>query len=72
MSLIEQYNKTDAPVFVLKFPAFNPNEEELKRLVSTLSYVVKSFNEKNTVPVELDVLSMLDVCPRSTFCGPEE
>ena len=73
MNLLEKYNKASSPVVYLRFPAFNPTDEEVKRLLSTLSYVVKSFNEKNTTPLEVDIMELHDICPRSiTFSGPDE
>jgi len=68
MSLKDKYKSSDNPVFTITFPAFNPSDEEVEKLANILEYVKKTFNEKNTTPMEINVFDYNDICPRSTFC----
>ena len=69
MNLKDKFKTTKNPVFIINFPAFNPNDEEVSKLIKILEYVEKSFNEKNTTPIKVNVFDYNDICPRSTFCG---
>jgi len=69
MTLLEKFNKTTSPIITIGFPAFNATEEEVKNLLSTINYVVKSFNERNTTPIEAGIMSSDDICPRSIYWG---
>ena len=69
--MINDFKNINNPVFIIHFPAFDPNDEEVKRLSGILEYVVESFNKKNTTPIDVSVFNYNDICPRSTFCSIE-